>query len=148
MKYSADLFHVLHRHQVIHVESQPEGLLEAICQGHVAHRIPIRNVGRNRVNGDRLRINIECAVKSGTYLFQQICLALIFHFPLSGAFFLSESSLSGESGSFQELSSLEIKPRKPGTTRHRDGTKTHYRCSAAPGKRVCANGPPSNRPGK
>src|SRR5580692_632214 len=46
LHHSADLLHVLHGHQVIHVKSQSKSTLEAARQVYMSHGIPGGNVVR------------------------------------------------------------------------------------------------------
>jgi hypothetical protein len=67
----ADLLHVLHFHEVIHVEGEAKGLLEAAGQGHMPHGIPGGDVVRRCLKGDGLRINVERRVEGGLHFRQQ-----------------------------------------------------------------------------
>src|SRR5580700_8682197 len=54
-----NLLHVLHSHQVVYVESESKGTLEAARELNMPHRIPRRNIIRRAVDGDSPRINVE-----------------------------------------------------------------------------------------
>src|SRR5205809_2180059 len=54
-----DLSHILHRHQVLNVETQSKSAFQAAGKLYVAHGIPGRNVAGCGIDCDRLRIDAK-----------------------------------------------------------------------------------------